>query len=232
MARNIRTLTTALTLIAIACRFAHAQVPGQPKDIASFFVGLTGEWVGSVTQATDGKLAETKYFRVSAKQTAPCVYETTFCYYRTDAKTGSAVEAGTSIITTTIDATGTATNCIAGKGDILVDGCNLKPETHALTELLKVSPTGGLQGTASGCISVSGLPLNAGKNGKVQDYLSTWILEGDTLKINQRFKVSFAVLVFRQNHKVVADYTAVRGTDLAGLIRNTQSKAAGPSVCP
>ncbi len=231
MLRTGHVLTSVLMLIAAACGSAHCQALNQCSGVASFFLSMPGEWVGTVTQSTDGKLSETKFFRATTRQVTSDTYETAFSYYRSNAKTCEPVAAGTSCIATKIDALGTATNSITGKGDVLVDGTVLKPETHVLTEILNVCPSGGLQGTATGCVSVSGMPLNLGKNGKVRDYSSTWSMDGNVLKINQRFKVSFVVLMLRRNHSIVADYTATRGTDLAGLMRDTQNKAAGPPAC-
>jgi hypothetical protein len=214
----------ALIFVLTALTVGHCQPASQSSGIESFFAVLPGDWIGTVSQSTDGKFADTKYFHAITKQLSPDIYETVFTYYRLDEKTGSPVLSGVSGIATKIDAAGTATNSVTGKGDILIDVNTWKPETHELTEVLRVSATGGLEGTGRGSIVVIGMPLNVGKNGKVQNYSSTWSVSNDVLKISQRFNVGFRVFLFSQSFTITADYTAKRGSDLVGMMKAAEAQ--------
>jgi len=220
-------LAMSLVVGLIMSIIGHTEPASASSGIEGFFEKLPGDWVGTVAQPTDGKFAETKYFHVATKQLSPDLYETVFTYYRLDAKTGAPVLAGVSGMETKINAAGTATNILTGKGDILVDVNTRKPESHELTEVLHTSPAGGLQGTGNGSINVSGMLLGLGKNGTVQGYSSTWILSNDVLKISQRFKVRFKAFLFGKTFTIATDYTAKRGSDIIGLMNSAEAERAG-----
>lgn len=217
-------MLTAVLLVATA---GYSQPASESSGIEAFFHMLPGDWIGTVSQSTDGKFSDTKYFHAVTKQLSPDIFETVFTYYRLDQKTGAPLLVGVSGMATKIDATGTATNSLTGKGDILVDVNSWKPETHELTELLRTSPTGGLVGTGSGSIIVIGMPLNLGKNGKVKSYTSTWAMSDDVLTISQRFKVDFRVFLFRKSFAITADYIGKRGSDIVGLMKAARAELPG-----
>ena len=204
----------------------YCQTATQPS-IESFYESLSGDWVGTVSESTDGKFSDTKYFHAAIKQLSLDTYQTVFTYYRLDANSGAPVLVGVSGMSTKIGTDGAATNSVTGKGDILVDVDSWKPETHELTEILRTSPMGGLQGTGSGSIRVTGMPLGLGKNGKVQSYSSTWSVDNDVLRIGQRFKVRFRILLFQKSYTITADSTANRGSDILGLMKTAQSELSG-----
>lgn len=210
-----------MAAIVVTPNAGYSQPASQSSGIESFFAKLPGDWVGTVSQSTDGKFADTKYFHAVVKQLSPDIFETVFTFYKLDKKTGAPVLAGLSGMETKIDTAGTATNILTGKGDLQVDAKTWKPETHEMTELLRTSPVGGLLGTGSGSITVGG------RNGEVQGYSSTWLLNNDVLKISQRFKVKFQVFVFSKSFTITADYTAIRGSDLIGFIRTAQGSMPG-----
>jgi hypothetical protein len=226
VAQTVCVPAIALIVLMITSAVGHSQPVTESSGIESFFRRLPGDWVGTVSQSTDGKAGSPKYFHSVTKQLSPDIYESVFTYYRLDDKTGDPVLVGVSGMATKIDTAGTATNRVTGKGDILVDVNTWKPETHDLTELLRTSPTGGLVGTGGGSISVTGMPLGLGKNGKVQGYTSTWSLSNDVLSISQRFKVGFRVFLFRKSYTVMVDYTANRGSDIIGLMKAAKAARA------
>lgn len=213
----------AMIAVLIGSTAGYSQSASQSSGIESFFESLPGDWVGCVAESTDEKLAGTKYFHAVTRQLSADIYESVFTYYRLDDKTGAPVLAGASGMATKIDAAGTATNTLTGKGDIMVDVNSWKPETHELTEILRTSPTGGVQGTGSGSISVTGMPLGLGRKGKVRGYSSTWSVSNGVLKISQQFDVTFRVLLFRKSFTVTVDYTATRGSDILGLMKAAQA---------
>lgn len=216
-----------LTVVVLGEAAGYSQPASESGGAESFFAGLPGDWVGTVSQSTDGEFGDTKYFHAAIKQTSLGVYASVFTYYRLDEKSGAPVLVGVSGMATEFDTAGTATNSVTGKGDILVDANTRKPETHALTELLRESPTGGLQGTGSGSISVTGMPLGLGKSGRIRGYFSTWSMRDDVLSISQRFTVEFRILVFRKSYTITADFTATRGSDILGLMKAAGSGGPG-----
>jgi hypothetical protein len=223
-------LAVALVLALLVAAVGYAQPsapPGgaaepslHPSSVASFLGSLVGEWIGTCIQSTDGQASDNKYFHAIIKQLDPDTYETVFEYYRLDPQTGAPIKVGLAIVTTKVAPEDTATNTIVGSGEVLLDPQTSKADQYELSEVLSVSPAGGLEGTGSGRISVSGMPLGLGKNGKVQDYRSTWSENNGVLSITEHLKVKFTVLFFSKRFTVVAGYTAQRGSDIAGLMKS------------
>ena len=246
------TIALLLTLLAAAAGYAQPEVSvppgdavepsapptvaaepgGAPDNVASFLHGLVGEWVGTCVQSTNAKAAENKYFHAVIKQTGPDGYETVFEYYRLDPQTGAPIKVGATTMSTTVAPDGTATNRITGKADVLIDPTTRKPEQHDLSEVLRVSPAGGLEGTGSGTIKVSGMPLGAGKSGRVREYHSTWSQRNGVLSMHQRLNAKFRVLFFSKSFAIIADYTARRGSDIAGLMKRASDYARGARQTP
>jgi hypothetical protein len=237
-------LAIVLLLTSLAAPVAHGQ-PGSsvppsdaaepkaaPDNVATFLHSLVGEWIGTCVQSTDAKAAEDKYFHAIVKQLSPDSYETVFEYYRLDPQTGAPIQVGATTMSTTVARDGTATNRIIGKADVLIDPATRKPEQHDLSEVLRVSPRGGLEGTGSGTIKVSGMPLGAGKSGQVREYRSTWSQRDGVLSMSQHLNVKFKVLFFSRRFAMVADYTARRGSDIAGLMKRASSYANGARQTP
>ncbi|MCL5103080.1 MAG: hypothetical protein M1133_03045 [Armatimonadetes bacterium] len=215
-----------LALFGSVAGYAEA-VPGAQQDVRSFFKTIVGDWIGACEQSTDGKKAGDKYFHALITQADANTFHSQFEYYRLDEKTGSPLHIGTSTVTTTLAADGSAKNHITGKGIILV---NLKPKNqqHDFTEVLK--PAGMcLQGEGSGSISVSGMPLGLGKGGKIQRATSTWSLSGGVLNISQSIKAGFRALFFTKSFNVAANYTAKRGANIASLMGGSVRVSSTPA---
>ena len=208
----------------IASTVGYPQPAAETNDVMGFIHSLIGEWIGTYEQFTNGGRAETKYFHAVIKESGPDTYQTVFEYYRLDEQTGAPIRVGESSMTTRIASDGTATNSITGKGQVLIDPKTSKPEQHNLSEVLRVSPSGGLQGSGSGRIRVSGLTLGMGKNGKVKDYRSAWTMSNGALKISQQLKVKFRLLVFSKSFVITAEFTGNRGSDIAALMKNAANK--------
>jgi hypothetical protein len=224
------TLAIVLAVALITPSIGHAQLAAGPHDVGGFIHSLVGEWIGICEQSTDGKQADNKYFHAVIKQSSPGSYQTALEYYRVDDQTGGPVEVGQSTMTTTVAPDGTAKNDITGQGQVMIDPTTSKPEQHDLSEVLRISPSGGLQGSGSGSISVSGMALGAGKNGKVDNYSSSWTMQDGTLKISQDLKVSFRVLFFSKKFAITAQFTGNRGSDIGALMKSAQSKGASHPV--
>ena len=225
--KMIGALAILLAVAAITPNLGWAQSAGQSGDAGGFIRKLTGEWVGTYEQYTNGKKADTKYCHAIVKQSGPDAYVTVMEYYRLDAQTGAPVKIGQSTMTTEIAPDGTATNSITGKGTVFIDPKTQKPEEHDLTEALRVSGNGGLEGAGTGKISVSGMALGLGKNGDVRDSRSAWSMNNGVLKISQDLKVSFKVLLFSKSFDVRATFTAKRGSDISGLMMAAKDASPG-----
>lgn len=227
-----RAVAITLILIIATSVCGHAQPTTPPKDTAGFFFNIIGEWIGTVEQYTGGVKADTKYFHTVVKQTSPDTYDAVFEYYRLDKKTHAPVQIGATTMTNKIAADGTATNTITGKGDVFINPKTSKPEEHQLSEVLHMSPSGSLEGKGSGRISVSGIALGAGKNGKVSDYTSTWVLNNDVLKLEERLKVTFHVLFFEKHFDIVDKFEAKRGSDITGMMKSAGGNSNATSTPP
>jgi len=211
--------TVAIILIMALASTGFAQQANQPANISAIFNSMSGDWIGTVAQSTNGKPADTKYFHLSVQEKDPNTYVTQMEYYRIDKQTGEPVQNGASTLTTQIVSPSEATNTLTGKGDILITPDDRKPETHNLAETVTLTPSGEMQGTGSGSISVSGMPLGLGKNGKVSGYSSTWSVNNNTLKLSQELQVEFRFLLIKKTFDITANYTATRGTDIMTLVR-------------
>ena len=223
-------LAMMLAVALITSGVGYAQTIAATNDVRDFINPLIGEWIGVYEQFTDGKKAGTNYFHAIIKQSGPDTYQTVFEYYRLDEKTGAPVPVGESIMNTTVASDGTATNNIIGKGEVAIDSKTTKPEQHDLSEVLRVSPSVGLQGSGSGRISVSGMPLGLGKNGKVTDYHSDWTMQNGALMITQELKVKFRLLLFSKSFVITAKFTGNRGSDIAALVKSAGDKEAADSI--
>ena len=214
-----RICRAAAIMLAIATSVAgYANPPASPRDIADFFRETIGEWVGTVDQYTGGKKTDTKYFHAVATQTSPETYEAVFEYYRLDTKTYAPVQVGVTSMTIKITTEGTASTTMTGKGDVSLDPTTAKPEEHQLSQVLRMAPSGRLEGKGSGKISVGGTTLDAGKNGKISNYTSTWTLDNDGLRISERLRASFRLLFITKHYDIADDFKARRGSDITGLM--------------
>ena len=209
---------------AAACPAARAY----EADAAEFYRSITGDWVGTCEQNTDGQPAEKKFFCANIRQTNPSTFESRFDYFRIDAATGKAVRAGDASVVISINPDGAAAARIVGKGTILVDH-KPKPQQHEFTETQVCRSPGTLEGVTSGTIKISNMPLGLGKNGKIRSGRSSWRFSGDALSIDQKLTVGFRVLFFSKNFDVEAHYTARRGSDIAGLISRGSQVSLGPA---
>ena len=208
------------------------QLTTPPVSVADFLHSLVGEWIGTCIQSTDGQATDNKYFHAIIKQSDLNTYETVFEYYRINPQTGAPIKVGVTTITTKVSLDGTATNTITGQADVFIDPTTLEPEQHDLSEVLHVSPAGGLEGTGSGTIKVSGMPLGAGKSGQVREYHSTWSQSNGVLSMTQHFDVKFKVLFFSKSFTIVAGYTAQRGRDIVGLMKSAFANATRVNGTP
>jgi hypothetical protein len=185
--------------------------------MAEFFRGIVGEWVGVCKQSTDGKSADDKYFHAVVRESNPGSFDARFDYYTADA-TGALTRVGGSSVITTIAPSGlTATGNIAGNGEVSLDEKQRKQE-HALTESITSKGPGSVEARGSGTFKVYGMPLGLGKLGKVRDDHSIWTLSNGTLSIEQNLNIVFRALCFSKIFKVDANYSAVRGSEVASQV--------------
>lgn len=217
-------LALAFAMPAVSC----AQDTAQEKT-AAFIKSLTGEWIGTCQQITDGEQAENKYFHAKFEQTGDDTFAGQFTYYRLDLKTGEVLNIGETTIASTIQPDGTVKNDIVGKGKMLVSN-QPKDQEHQLIEILTVADDGSIVGSLDGKIDVSGMPFGLGKNGKIRDAMSAWKLQDGVMTIDQSLKARFKVLMVSKSFTVEAHSVAHRGTDVVSLMK--QDLASKPTAQP
>jgi len=224
-----RAIIAAIGLTFILSAASFAQVSSGAKDVAAFFRSITGEWIGTCEQSTDGEKAENKYFHAVIKQVDPSTFSSKFEYYRFDKAKNAPLKIGDATVITTVAPDGSAKAKITGEGIVLV---NEKPkdQSHELQESLVGLSSGGLQGQGTGKVSVKGMPLGLGKNGKVESSKSNWNLDNGVLTIDQNLKVGFRALFIKKSFDMTAHYTARRGTDVASLITGATQVSARPTI--
>lgn len=222
-----------LVVVAMAALIIAQAASAVANDARSFFSNITGEWIGTCQQSTNGKQADDKYFHAVVRQVDVNTFSSSFDYYRLDNNTGKPVPIGTSSIITTIGPNGAAQNRIQGKGMMMVDA-KPKQQQHDFKEVLNLA-SDGLHGQGSGTLSVFGMPFGLGRNGKIKKATSSWSLNNGLLTINQSIQAGFRALFFSKNFDFVASYTARRGSDIASLITRPPQVSSGsgaPTVRP
>ncbi len=222
---GIARIGAVLFALALAVPAAAAQETPQEKTV-TFIKNLTGEWIGTCQQKTDGEDADNKYFHAKFEQTGSNTFAGKFTYYRFDPKTAEAVNIGETTMVSTIQADGTIKNDIIGKGKILIND-QPKDQEHTVTEILTFADENTLTGKIDGKISVSGMPFGIGKNGKIRNAESTWTIRNGVMTLDQTLKAEFKVLVVSKSFTVEAKSVAERGTDVVSLMkRDLASKPA------
>lgn len=223
-ARMFYRMTIVIIPLALMAMASNAAQQTPVNNTISFFQNIVGEWIGTCEQSTDGEEADDKYFHAFVKQLNDNTFSTKFDYYRIDKETNTPLRIGETTVTTVIGPDGAAKSKITGKGIILVND-KPKNQTHELHETLVSTSNESLQGEGNGKISVSGMPLGLGKNGKVGSSKSDWSLNDGVLNIRQTISASFKALFFKKTFDVAANYTAKRGSNVASLW-SPQSRSA------
>ncbi|MHB9037854.1 MAG: hypothetical protein ACYC64_14445 [Armatimonadota bacterium] len=224
-----RAAVAVLVLSLILSGLCLAQTaPAAKSDVTGFFRGITGEWVGTCVQSTNGEKAEDKYFHVIINEVAPGTFDSRFECFRYDDESGNPLKIGEATIMTKVALDGSAECKINGKGVVLVND-QPKNQEHEVLESLNSAASGGLQGKGIGKISVFGMPLGLGKNGKVEESRSTWTVNDGVLTINQKISVGFRALFITKKFDVEARYVAHRGSDLASLMTDMTQASAKPA---
>lgn len=214
-----------LVMVALAALIIAQAASAAANDARSFFANITGEWIGTCRQSTNGKQADDKYFHAVVRQVDANTFSSSFDYYRLDDNTGKPVPIGTSSVITTIGPNGAAQNRIQGKGTMMVDA-KPKQQQHDFKEVLN-SASDGLHGQGTGTLSVFGMPFGLGKNGKIKKATSSWSLNDGLLTVNQSILAGFKALFFSKNFNFEACYTARRGSDIATLITRPPRVSSG-----
>lgn len=216
-----------IRVLALFCLALLSSCPlyGQEAEVkscaADFFGKVVGDWIGVCEQTTDGEKADDKYFHATVTRKDANTFETYFEYFRAD-KTGAPVRAGESTAITTIR-DGVASSKVTGKGFVLVYQ-KPKSQRHEIQEVTRGVTRDSLRSDGKGSISVMGMPLGLGKNGKA-DVKTTWSINGDSFTIRQKVKIVFRALFIKKTFDVTANYTAHRGADVAQLMTRRGASA-------
>lgn len=225
-------LRAAVIPALLALTFSAGATPARAQaNAGSFYHSITGEWIGTCAQSTDGQQAENKYFHAIVKQVSPCSYNTSFEYYRMDKDTGKPIRIGGTSVATTVSSDGTAQSKIVGSGLMFVNG-SPKNQQHELTEVARACSSNSLAGQDNGTISVSGMPLGLGKNGKIKNAQSSWEMKNGTLYIDQKLTAGFKAFFFTKSFDVELHSIAMRGSDVVSLMTGQVRLAARPCKTP
>lgn len=159
-------------------------------------------------------------FDATAPLTAAQQFYTRF--YRVPPQTAGSREAGgletagTEIDLSVIDSSGVIRRTTQGSGTVLID---FKPKNQSFEASGAVHFTGPdhLEAVVKGKIAVAGLPMGAGKHGKLRKATATLSLEGDKLIGQTRFEASFRVLFFTRGYRVESLFRGQRGDNIQAV---------------
>lgn len=227
--RRVGRVAATCLVVVLAFSVAAVAEPVTQESPSDFFHSIVGEWIGVCEQSTNDEPADNKYFHVVVKQNGEKAFDTHFNYYRACENTDKPLKIGKAEIRTTIEPDGTARNVIIGEGTVLVD-YKPKDQRHELVEVVYANGHSELHGQGTGKVEVMGMPFGLGKNGRVRDSNSVWALNGDTLVIEQTLRLDFRFLVFNRSFDIAACYNAVRGTDVATLMKKSNQISSTPML--
>jgi hypothetical protein len=219
-------LLAAPLLLGPAGRWAvfGFEPPGNATDertvTQQFYARVLGDWVGSTVSRVNEDAPVTGYFHLVITRVDANTFREEYIFYRVLSDTGALERSGTQTFVTTIASDGTIQRSYRGSGTILIDG---KPKKQSFEASGAVRSTGPdhLEAEGQGKISVAGMPLNAGKNGKLLKATTTLSREEDTLSGATRFEASFRVLFFSKRYRIDIKLRGQRGDKVQTIAGRT-----------
>lgn len=187
-----------------------------------FYTQVLGHWVGTMVYRVNGKEPVTGYFHLIITRVDANTFREEYIFYRVHPKTAGTREAGgletsgTEIDLSVIDSSGVIRRTTQGSGTVLID---FKPKNQSFEASGAVHFTGPdhLEAVVKGKIAVEGLPLGAGKHGKLRKATATLSLEGDKLIGQTGFEASFRVLFFTRGYRVESLFRGQRGDNVEAV---------------
>jgi hypothetical protein len=222
--KSLRSTHVFATLLAVPIVLAVAHKAGRCAEVSApssaratpaqvFYTHLLGHWVGTTSSRLDGAAPVTGYFHLLVTRVDENTFQEEYTFYRVHPKTGVLERSGTQIDLSTIDATGAVHRSCKGNGTVLID---YKPKNQAFeaTGEAHFTSSDHLEAEVKGKIAVDGMPLNAGKNGKLRKATASWSLEDGKLIGQTHIETSFRALLFTKRYRVETELRAQRGTSV------------------
>jgi hypothetical protein len=178
-----------------------------------FYTRALGDWVGSTVTRVNSTEPATGYFHLVVTRVDANTFREEYTFYRLVPKTDVMEPSGTQSYLTTIESSGVIHRTYRGSGTILIDFKPKKQSFDASGEVRFTSPN-HLEAAAKGKITVDGMPLGLGKNGKLQKATSTFSLEDDKLIGEMHFEASFRVLLFSKRYRIETQLRGQRGANV------------------
>jgi hypothetical protein len=191
----------ALLLLGLASRravfsFAPADDATAQVTVAQqFYTRILGDWVGTTVSRVNEEAPVLGYFHLVITRVDANTFREEYLFYRVLPDTGALERSGTQTFLTTIASNGTIQSFEASGA---------------------VHSTGPdhLEAEGQGKIAVEGMPLNAGKKGKLRKATATLSLEGDKLIGQTRFEARFRVLFVSKRYRIEIQLRGQRGDNV------------------
>jgi hypothetical protein len=194
-----------------------AELPGHPSPqtpaAQQFYTHVLGQWVGTTVSRLDGAQPVTGYFHLLVTRVDDKTFREEYTFYRVHPKTGVLECSGTQTDLSTIVGDAVVHRTCKGSGTVLID---FKPKNQAFEadgEARFASPE-HLDAEVKGKISVDGMPLNLGKNGKLRKATASWSIEEGKLVGQTQVETSFRAFLFTKRYRIQTELRAQRGTSV------------------
>ena len=209
-------LFAALLLLGLAgsravCDFGPAQsATAQVKVAQQFYTRILGDWVGTTVSRVNEDPPVTGYFHLVITRVDANTFREEYLFYRVLPGTGALERSGTHTYLTTIASNGTIQRTYRGSGTIIIDGKPKKQSFEARGAVHSAGPD-HLEAEGQGKIAVEGMPLNAGKKGKLRRATTTLSQKGGKLIGQTRLEASFRVLFVSKRYRIESRLRGQRG---------------------
>lgn len=212
-------LVAALLLVGLAgrravCGFAPAGDATVQVTVAQqFYTRILGDWVGTTVSRVNEETPVPGYFHLVITPVDANTFREEYLFYRVLPDTGALERSGTQTFLTTIASNGTIQRTYRGSGTILIDG-KLKKQSFEASGAVRSTGPDHLEAEGQGKIAVAGMPLNAGKKGKLRKATASLSLEGVKLIGETRFEASFRVLFVSKRYQIEIKLRGQRGDNV------------------
>jgi hypothetical protein len=184
-----------------------------PTAAQQFYTRVLGDWVGTAVSRLDGADPATTYFHLLITRVDENTFREEYTFYRIHPKKGVLERSGIQSVLSTIDSGAVIHQTCRGSGTILID-FEAKNESFEASGQAHFTGPGHLEAEVKGKIAVDGMPLNLGKNGKLQKATASWSFEDDQLIGQTHVETSFRALFFAKRFRIETQLHAHRGANI------------------
>jgi hypothetical protein len=211
-----------LALCLIASPAAASTLGGAPVE--RFYERILGDWVGTSVARLQGQEPATTYFHLEITRPNARTFREQFTFFRRNSKTGVLERSGSQTSEAVLEPDGQIRCTASATGTILID---FKPKKQRW----QASGAGQCEGTDSfvaqvtGQISVDGMPLGLGKNGRIRKARATWTVKGPSLLGRTEVDSRFRALFLSKSFQLVSELRAERGRDIRAYVARLSGAA-------